>query len=61
MPAKLRRGANQEIQTNLALVVDSYAASDVAQYLLGKNFDIAEAVFKNGYTGDISKRSVYVS
>jgi hypothetical protein len=61
MPAKLRRGANMDIQTNLALVVDSYAASDVAQYLLGKNFDIAEAVFKNGYTGDISNAQVYVS
>jgi hypothetical protein len=61
MPAKLRRGANMDIQTNLALVVDSYAASDIAQYLLGKNFDIAEAVFKNGYTGDISNAQVYVS
>jgi hypothetical protein len=61
MPAKLRRGANQEIMSNMALVVDSYAASDVAQYLLGKNFDIAEAVFKNGYTGDISNAQVYVS
>jgi len=61
MPAKLRRGANQEIQTNLALVVDSYAASDVAQYLLGKNFDIVTAVFKNGYTGDISNAQVYIS
>lgn len=61
MPAKLRRGANQEIQTNLVFVTDSYAASDVAQYLLGKNFDIAAAVFKNGYTGDISNAQVYVS
>jgi hypothetical protein len=61
MPAKLRRGANQDIMTNLALVVDSYAASDVAQYLLGKNIDLAGAVFKNGYTGDISNAQVYVS
>ena len=38
-----------------------YAASDVAQYLLGKQFDIAESVFKNGYTGDISNSQVYVS
>jgi hypothetical protein len=61
MPAKLRRGANQQIQTNLVFVVDSYAASDVAQYLLGKQFDIVKAVFQNGYTGDISNAQVYVS
>lgn len=61
MPAKLRKGANQDIMTNLALVIDSYGASDVAQYLLGKQFDIVEAVFKNGYTGDISNAQVYVS
>ena len=61
MPAKLRRGANQDIQTNLALVIDSYGASDVAQYLLGKQFDIVNAVFKNGYTGDISNAQVYIS
>jgi hypothetical protein len=61
MPAKMRRGANMDIMTNLALVIDSYGASDVAQYLLGKQFDIVEAVFKNGYTGDISNAQVYVS
>jgi hypothetical protein len=61
MPAKLRRGANQDIMTNLALVIDSYGASDVAQYLMGKNIDIAAAVFKNGYSGDISNAQVYIS
>lgn len=61
MPAKLRRGANQDIVTNLIFVVDSYAASDIAQFLLGKNIDLAGAVFKNGYTGDISNASVFVS
>lgn len=61
MPAKLRRGANQDIVTNLALVVDSYAASDISQYLLGKNIDLAAAVFKNGYTGDISNAQMFVS
>lgn len=61
MPAKLRRGANQDILVNLALVVDSYAASDIAQFLLGKNIDLAGAVFKNGYTGDISNAQMYVS
>jgi len=61
MPAKLRRGANQEIMTNMVLVIDSFGASDVVQYLLGKNIDLAGSVFKNGYTGDISNAQVYVS
>lgn len=61
MPAKLRRGANQDIVSNLILVVDSYAASDVAQFLLGKSIDLAGSVFKNGYTGDIQNAQVYVS
>jgi hypothetical protein len=60
MPAKLRRGANQTI-TNMALVVDSYAAADIEQYLLGKQFSIVESVFKNGYAGPIATASVYVS
>lgn len=61
MPAKLRRGANQEIMTNLILVIDSFGASDVVQYLLGKNIDLAGSVFKNGYSGDISNAQVFVS
>jgi len=58
-PAKLRR-ANQPL-TNLAMVVDSYAASDMTQYLLGKNIDLAGSVFKNGYSGDVSNAQMYVS
>lgn len=61
MPAKLRFKNNQEIITNMVFVVDSYGASDVAQYLLGKNIDLAGFVFKNGYTGDISNAQLYVS
>lgn len=61
MPAKLRNKNNQEILTNMAIVVDSYAAADIAQYLLGKNIDLAGYVFKNGYTGDISNAQMYVS
>ena len=61
MPAKLRRGANQDIVSNLILVVDSYAASDFAQYLMGKNIDLAGTVFKNGYAGDVSNAQMYVS
>lgn len=62
LPAKLKKGANQTITgTNMALVVDSYAASDIEQYLLGKQFSIVESVFKNGYAGLISSAQVYVS
>lgn len=60
MPAKLRRFGNQTI-TNMALVVDAYAAADIEQYLLGKQFSIVESVFKNGYAGPIATASVYVS
>lgn len=60
MPAKLRRFANQTI-TNMALVVDAYAAADIEQYLLSKQFSIVESVFKNGYAGPIATASVYVS
>lgn len=59
MPAKLR-AANITI-TNMALVVDSYAASDIEQYLLGKQFSIVDSVFKNGYAGPIATADVYVS
>jgi hypothetical protein len=60
MPAKLRRFANQTI-TNMVLVVDAYAAADIEQYLLGKQFSVVESVFKNGYAGPIATASVYVS
>lgn len=61
MPAKLRRVNNQEIMTNMAFVVDSTAGADIAQYLLGKNIDLAGSVFKNGYTGDISNAQLYLT
>ncbi len=61
MSAKLRNKNNQEIMTNMALVVDSYALSDITQYLLGKNIDLAGSTFSNGYTGDVSNAKVYVS
>jgi len=59
MPAKLKR-ANQTT-TNMAWVLDSYALADVEQYLLGKEFDIVNSVFKNGYAGAIASAQVYVS
>jgi len=61
IPAKLRSKNNQEIMTNMILVVDSYAASDVEQYLLGKSIDLAGYVFKNGYTGDVNNAKMYIS
>lgn len=61
MPAKLRSRNNQFVNSNMVLVVDSYAASDISQYLLGKNIDLAEYVFKNGYTGDVSTAKMYIS
>lgn len=61
MPAKLRSRNNQEISTNMVLVVDSYAASDVTQYVMGKNIDMAGAAFKNGYSGDVSNAQMYIS
>lgn len=59
--AKLRNKNNQEISTNMVMVVDSYAASDITQYLLGKNIDLAGSVFKNGYSGDVSNAQMYIS
>lgn len=61
MPAKLRYRNQQEVSTNMCLVVDSYAASDITQYLLGKNIDLAGSTFKNGYTGDVHNAALYVS
>lgn len=61
MAAKLRYAENQEVSTNMALVVDSYAAADIEQYLLGKDIDIAGSVFKNGYAGVIRNAVMYVS
>jgi len=60
MPAKLRRGTNQ-ILSNMCMVVDSYALSDMEQFLLTKEFNIVESVFKNGYAGAIAQAEVYVS
>lgn len=59
MPAKLR--AVNITLTDTAFVVDAYAASDIEQYLLGKQFSIVESVFKNGYAGPIATAQVYVS
>lgn len=59
MPAKLKN-VNQ-VLTNMAFVVDPYMAADLEQYLLGKQFDIVNSIWKNGYSGAISMAEVYVS
>lgn len=61
MSAKLETRNNVDVSTNMALVVDSYAASDIDQYLLAKNIDLAGAVFKNGFAGPIKSAQLYVS
>lgn len=61
LAAKLRRGENQSI-TNMAMVVDSYAVANIEEYLLGKQFDIVNSVFKNGYTDQaFAMAKMYVS
>jgi len=59
MPAKLKN--KNQLLTNMALVMDAYALSDFEQYLLGKQFDIVNSVFKNGYAGAIAQAEVFVS
>lgn len=61
MAAKLKNKANQEVMGNMAFVVDSYAASDIEQYLMTKDFDIMGSTFKNGYAGPVRGAVVYVS
>lgn len=59
MPAKLR-SKNQTL-TNLCWVIDSYGASDIEQYLMGKSIDLAGYVFKNGYAGTTRGADLIVS
>lgn len=61
MGAKLRNKNNIEVMTNMALVVDSYAASDISQFIISKNIDMAGATFKNGYVGDVAQAQMYIS
>lgn len=59
-PAKLRYRNNQTLM-NMAMVIDSYRAAGLEQYLLGKSIDLAGAVFTNGYAGKVTGAEVYVS
>lgn len=60
MPAKNSLKNNQDNEGTV-LVIDSYAASDIAQYIMGKNIDLAGSTFKNGYSGTVGSSTVYVS
>lgn len=61
MAAKLRFRNNQDISGPMIMVTDSYALSDITQYVMGKNIDLAGNVFQNGYSGDVGNARVYVS
>lgn len=61
MPAKLMNKNNVDATTNMVLVVDALAASDITQYLLGKNIDLAGSTFRNGYTGPVHNAEMYIS
>lgn len=52
---------NQELN-NLILVVDPYHASQIDQYMLGKNIDLSGVTFKNGSAGEmVGGAQLYVS
>lgn len=60
LPAFL--GRNNQTLVNLAWVVDHIASSDLSAYILGKNIDIANSVFQNGYiNGEAAAAEVYLS
>ena len=61
MSAKLSNKNNIDTSTNMILVVDAYAASDIDQFLISKNIDLAGYVFKNGYAGLVRGAELYIS
>jgi len=60
MPAKNSLKNNQDNEGTI-VIIDSYAASDIAQYVMGKNIDLAGSTFQNGYSGTVGSSKVYVS
>lgn len=60
MRAKLRVKNNVEGE-DMVTVIDSYSGSDINQYLMGKNIDLAGSVFANGYSGEMDMAQVYIS
>lgn len=60
MPAK-NNFANKMSNEDTVLIIDSYAASDIGQYVMGKNIDLAGTTFKNGYAGTVGSSEVIIS
>lgn len=61
MPSKNTYKNNQDNE-GCIFVIDSYAAADIAQYLMGKSIDLAGYVFKNGFGGPLSNGAeTYIS
>lgn len=61
MPSKLSSGENQDVLSDMVMVVDGRATGEIAQYLMDKNIDLAGSVFKNGYTGTVARAELYAS
>jgi len=61
MGAKLENKNNVDTMSNTVLVVDRYAASDITQFIISKNIDMAGAAFKNGYTGNVADADMFIS
>lgn len=47
--------------SSLVFVIDSLALASVEIVLMGKQFDLAEAVWKNGFAGPVRSAQLYVS
>lgn len=58
-PAKLV--SNNQIPTDLCMVVDPFHASTMQQYVMGKNIDLAGFFFKNGFAGPVGSAKLYIS
>lgn len=61
MNAKLTHRNQIDTSTNMVLVVDSYAASDIEAFLISKSIDMAGYVFKNGYAGKVNNSDIVIS
>lgn len=61
MNAKLKRRNNITDESDMVLVVDSYAMADIDQFLISKNIDIAGSTFQNGFQGLVRGARVYAS
>jgi len=61
MGAKLGNANDIDIMSNMALVVDYYAAANISEFIISKNIDIAGSAFKNGYVGDVGSAEMFIS